>query len=82
MLGNITIFNPMADAVPDRSLTPPQEARTIQSVTATVQTDPEQPPTQVNLQYTFDSNNDPNSQILQINVKDDQDTKYRFTEIT
>lgn len=39
MCGNITIYNPMRDAVPDPTADPPVNARTVNSVTATITTE-------------------------------------------
>jgi hypothetical protein len=78
MLGNITIFNPMRDAVPDRASDPPVDARTAASVTATVAMDSTAEPTEVTLDYMYDVEDDANSQVLKIVVSDEAKDKYRL----
>ena len=80
MCGNITIFNPMRDATPDRSADPPAEARAVKSVVAMIVTEEGSDPSEVTLSSSY-LTGDANSQVLEIVVSDPENNAYRFSAI-
>jgi len=81
MCGNITIFNPMRDAVPDMSVAEPVAARAVKSVTGMIVTDEGGDPKSVTLSYSY-LTDDSNSQVLKIIVSDGEDKQYKFSAIS
>lgn len=80
MCGNITIFNPMRDATPDRSADPPVDARAVKSVVAMIVTEEGGAPTEVTLNHSYLI--DANSQVLEIVVSDQENNAYKFSAIS
>lgn len=79
MLGNITIFNPMRDAVPDPTADPPVNARAVKSVTAYIVPESGGEAAQVTLTSSYLTN--ANSQVLEVVVSDPENSAYRFKQI-
>lgn len=81
-IGNITIFNPMMDAVPDHSSDSSTDARQVSSVKASIVGN--NTTSMVDLSYSYELQ-DHNSQILQISVASNStnatDTHYRFDQV-
>lgn len=77
-IGNITIFNPMMDAPPDRSADPPTDARQVKTVTAYILEDGKTSTVTLPTSYEL---SDANSQILRISVASSDAVHYRFDQV-